>query len=250
MMLRFPSFPKAKACAALSLLAGAALLGSCRHETVTPTPAVDYYPLTVGTYRTYAVSDSTWSKGVATASSYQFREAVTEQFSDAAGQPAYRVVRARRANASAAWADDSVLVVQPLAQAVTLTRNNVRTIELIYPLVARKTWRKYSFTTTRDDSMRAFDPTVGQPFATPGAAPKTYDQAVTVRDAWPASSNDGLYKRRGTLQVFAQGAGPVARRRYYYETFIAQNNGAQTLTPGVIQVGSSRLEVLVESGKL
>ncbi|MGI4864253.1 MAG: hypothetical protein ACRYFZ_10055 [Janthinobacterium lividum] len=250
MMLRFPYSFKSKVLAALSLLVGAALLDGCHHETVTPNPAVDYYPVVVGTYRTYAVSDTTWSKGVATASSYQFREVVNEQFTDAAGLQAFRVVRARRATSAAAWADDSVLVVQPLLQSVLVTRNNVRSIELIYPLVAKKTWRKYSFTTTRDDSVRAFDPTVGQPFTTPGPAPKAYDAAVTVRDVWPASSNDGLYKRRGTLQVFALGVGPVARRRYYYETFTVQSSGAQTLTPGVIQVGASHQELLIDSGKL
>ncbi|RZK56106.1 MAG: hypothetical protein EOO59_10060 [Hymenobacter sp.] len=250
MMLRFPYSIKSLSRAALPLLAGASLLAGCRHDTVTPNPAADYYPLTVGTYRTYAVSDTTWSKGVATGSSYQLREAVTEQYLDAAGQPAYRVLRARRASASAAWVDDSVLVVQPLSQAVTLTRDNVRTIELIYPLVAKKTWRKYSFTTTRDDSVRAFDPTVGQALTTPGAAPKTYDNTAVARDVEPVSVNDGLYRRAGYLQGFALGVGPVMRRRYYYETFTIGAGQVQLLTPGVIQVGRSRLEVLVDSGKL
>ena len=248
-MLHF-SYPFLRKATALALLTGASLLQGCRSETVTPNPAVDYYPLVVGGYRTYAVVDTTWTRGMATASSYQFREAVTEQFRDATGQLAYRVVRARRATSAAAWVNDSVLVVQPLAQSVLLTRNNVRSIELIYPLTANKKWHKYAFTTLRDDSIRAFGPTVGQSFTTPDTAPKTYDATATVRDRWPESSNDGLYKRRGTLQVFAQGVGPVARRRYYYELFISQNNGAQTLTPGVIQIGSSHLEVLVDNGKL
>ena len=232
------------------MLVGASLLAGCHHDTITPVPAVDYYPLPVGTYRAYAVSDTLWSKGTATATNYQLREAITEQFSDAAGQTAYRVVRSRRLSADAAWADDSVLVVQPLPQAVTLTRDNVRTIELIYPLQASKTWRKYAFTATREDSVRAFDPMVGQSFTTPGPAPKAYDATATVRDVLPASANDGIYRQGGYLQVFAQGVGPVLRRRYAYETFISQNNGAQTLTPGVIQVGHSRLEVLIDSGKL
>ncbi len=250
MILRFRYSTLSKATAALAILAGAGLLNGCRNETVTPNPAEDYYPLPVGTYRAYAVSDTTWSKGVATASSYQLREAITQQYTDAAGQPAYRILRSRRATSAAAWVDDSVWVAQVLPQSVTLTRNNVRSVELIYPLAANKKWHKYSFTTLRDDSIRAYGPTVGQAFTTPGPALKTYEATATVRDRWPESSNDGLYKRRGTLQVFAQGVGPVVRRRYYYETFIAQNNGAQTLTPGVIQVGSSHLEVLVDSGKL
>jgi hypothetical protein len=145
--------------------------------------------------------------------------------------------------------DDSVLVVQPLAQAVLLTRNNVRSIELIYPLVANKKWHKYAFTTLRDDSIRAFAG-VGQAFTTPGTPPQTYAVTATVRDRWPESSNDGLYKQRGTLQVFAEGVGPIARRRYYYETITSQLNGAQTPTPGLIQLGSSHLELLAERGNL
>jgi hypothetical protein len=250
MMLRFRYSTTSKAAAILAILASAALLNSCRNESVTPNPVADYYPLEVGTYRAYAVSDTTWTKGVATATSYQLREAITQQYADAAGQPAYRILRARRANSTAAWADDSVFVVQPLSQSITLTRDNVRTIELIYPLTASKTWRKYSFTTTRGDSVRAFDPTVDRPFTTPGTAPKTYDLTATVRDVEPVALNDGLYRQAGYLQIFAQGTGPVLRRRYSYQTFIAQNNGSQTLTPGVRQVGFSRLEVLIDSGKL
>jgi hypothetical protein len=204
----------------------------------------------VGTYRAYDVIDTSWTKGIARASSYQLREAVTEQFRDASGQLAYRVVRAYRTNSATAWVDDSVLVVQPLAQAVLLTRNNVRSVKLIYPLVASKKWHKYAFATLRDDSIRAFGPQVGHAFTTPGTTHTTYQVTVTVRDRWPESSNDGLYKRRGTVQVFAEGVGPIARRRYYYETFTSQNNGAQTPTPGVIQLGSSHLETLLASGSL
>ncbi|HET9505483.1 MAG TPA: hypothetical protein VFO93_18210 [Hymenobacter sp.] len=250
MILRFRYSKLSQAAAALTILIGASLLNGCRNETVTPNPADDYYPLTVGTYRAYAVSDTTWSKGVATASNYQLREAITQQYADAAGQPAYRILRARRANSAAAWVDDSVYVVQPLPQSITLTRDNVRSIELIYPIVAGKTWRKYSFTTTRADSVRVFDPSVGKPFTTPGPAPKTYDRTATVRDVQPVALNDGLYRQAGYLQVFAQNAGAVARRRYYYETFITLPNQAQQLTPGVIQQGRSRLEVLIDSGKL
>ncbi|RZK63006.1 MAG: hypothetical protein EOO59_00960 [Hymenobacter sp.] len=250
MLLRFRYSIKAKAFGALALLAGAGLLDGCRHDTVTPNPVADYYPLVVGTYRAYAVADTVWSKGVATPTSYQLREAVTEQFLDAAGQMAFRVLRARRANSTQTWADDSVLVVQPQAQAVLLTRDNVRTVELIYPLQANKSWKKYAFTTDRDDSIRVFNSTVAQAFTTPGPLAKSYEAAVVVRDAWPASSNDGLYKRRGALQVFAQGVGPVTRRRYYQETFYTLNNGSQVLTPGVIQVGNSHLEALIDSGKL
>lgn len=250
MMLRFRYSRFAKPLAAAALLGTGALLDGCRRESVTPTPVVDYYPLEVGTYRTYTVSDTVWSKGVATPSNYQLREAVTEQFTDAAGQKAYRVLRARRVSSTDAWADDSVLVVQPQAQAILLTRDNVRTIELIYPLRAGKTWKKYAFTTVRPDSVRAFDANVAQSFTTPGTAPKTYAATAIARDQLPVEANDGLLRQGGYLQVFAQGVGPVLRRRYAYETFYTVNTGASVITPNVVQVGRSRLEVLIDSGKL
>jgi hypothetical protein len=250
MMLRFRYSVVTKTLGAATILAAGALLEGCRHESVVPTPVVDYYPLEVGTYRTYAVSDTVWNKGVATPTNYQLREAITEQFTDAAGKPAYRLVRARRATSTEAWADDSVLVVQPQAQAISLTRDNVRTIELIYPLRAGKTWKKYAFTTNRADSVRTFDASVEQPFTTPGAAPKTYATTAIARDQLPVEANDGLLRRGGYLQVFAQGVGPVLRRRYAYETFYTTSNGASVITPTVVQVGRSRLEVLLESGKL
>ncbi len=249
MMLRF-RYLVPRALGGVTLLAAGAFLEGCRNESVIPTPVVDYYPLEVGTYRAYAVSDTLWSKGVATPANYQLREAVTEKFTDAAGKTAYRVVRARRVSGTDAWADDSVLVVQPQPQAILLTYNNVRTVELIYPLRASKTWKKYAFTTDRVDSVRAFDASVEQPFTTPGAAPKTYATTAIVRDLQPIEANDGLLRRGGYLQVFAQGVGPVLRRRYAYETFYTTTNGASVITPTVIQVGRSRLEVLIDSGKL
>jgi hypothetical protein len=250
MMLHFRYSLLSKALGAAALLGAGALLEGCRRESVVPTPVVDYYPLEVGNYRTYAVSDTLWSKGVATPTNYQLREAVTEKFTDAAGQTAYRVLRTRRTTSTQAWAADSVLIVQQQAQAILLTRDNVRTIELIYPLRASKTWKKYAFTTERADSVRAFDGTVEQPFITPGATPKTYATAAVARDQMPIEANDGLLRRGGYLQVFAQGVGPVLRRRYAYETFYTTSNGSSVITPTIIQVGRSRLEVLIDSGKL
>jgi hypothetical protein len=250
MMLRFRYSLPSKPLAAAALLAAGALLAGCRHESVIPAPVVDYYPLEVGTYRTYAVSDTVWSKGVATPANYQLREAVTEQFADAAGKTAYRVLRARRVSSTDAWADDSVLVVQPQAQAIVLTRDNVRTIELIYPLRAGKTWKKYAFTTARPDSVRELDARVEQPFTTPGATPKTYALTAIARDQQPIEANDGRLRQGGYLQVFAQGVGPVLRRRYAYQTFYTVNSGASVITPNIIQVGRSRLEVLIDSGRL
>ncbi|NML64263.1 hypothetical protein HHL22_03495 [Hymenobacter sp. RP-2-7] len=244
-------------------LAAALALGSCRHESVVVPAYSDYYPLTLGAYRSYVVQDSTWKAGKVTTTQYQLRERVSEQFSDAAGLPAYRLVRSRRADASAAWTDDSVLVVQPLPRALLLTRSNVRTVEMIYPPVAGKGWNQYALTVngqaatyqfvdTVTNLTRRYGPSVGGAYTTPAAGPaaaKAYATTATVLDILPVGLNDGIYRRSGYQQVFALGTGPVLRRRYYYELFTTGSGGQQTPTSS-IQNGTSRRETLLETGTL
>lgn len=247
----------------LGVLAWLLALGSCRHDAVVAPSSGDYYPLALGSYRTYVVQDSTWSSAKVTASQYQVRERVSEQFTDAAGLPAYRLVRSRRADASAAWTDDSVLVVQPLARALLLTRSNVRTVEMIYPPQAGKGWNQYALTVngqaatyqfvdTITNITRRYGPSVGGAYTTPaaGAAPAhAYATTATVLDLPPVGLNDGIYRRSGYQQVFALGTGPVLRRRYYYELFTTGSGGQQTPT-SLIQKGTSRRETLLETGTL
>lgn len=241
------------------------LLGSCRHDTEVAPDYRSYFPLEVGSFRSYAVQDSTWTAGKVSVNQFQVREVVTEQFTDAAGQPAYRLTRARRADASQAWTDDSVLVVQPLARALLLTRSNVRTVELIYPPVPGKGWNQYAFTVNGQAQTYQFPDTVtnitrrygsapvGASYTVPaaGAAPAvSYPATVMVRDSLPLGLNDGILRRSGYQQVFAQGVGPVLRRRFYYQTFTRTSNGMENPTPGVVQDGSSRRETLLATGKI
>ena len=244
----------------LALLAG---LGGCRHDAVV-VPAYDnYFPTVVGTYRSYAVQDSTWASGKVSVSQYQFRERVSEQFSDAAGLPAYRLIRSRRADATQAWVDDSVLVVQPLTKGILLTRSNVRTVELLYPPQAGRGWNQYALTVngqaatyqfadTITNITRRYGATVGGSYTTPAAgvaATKTYPITVPVLDVVPVGLNDGLYRRSGYQQVFAKDVGPVLRRRYYYELFLTGSGGQQNPT-STIQNGTSRRETLLETGTI
>lgn len=245
---------------ALALGVGPGLLSGCRHEVVIAPAYDDYFPVALNTYRTYAVSDSTWLNGQPTVSQYQLRERVSEQFTDAAGQPAYRLTRSKRLSAAGAWRDDSVLVVQVLPRAVLLTRNNVRTVELICPARASQGWNgnAFSVSTFQPDTIsnltRYYGPAVGGAYTTPaagGQAAKTYPVTVATRTTQPGGIDDvNAYSQRGTQQVYARGVGLVLRRRFSYNTFTTSANGFQNLTPGVVQNGASRRETLLETGTL
>ena len=237
------------------MLALPVLLAGCRHESVVPNPVVDYFPVVVGTYRTYAVTDSVWANARVSVASYQLRERVAEQFTDAAGQPAYRLVRSRRASAGAGWTDDSVLIVQPSARAVLLTQNNVRTVELIYPAQAGKGWNDSIFTASPDvptSQKRFYGPGVGVPYTLPALASqpaKTYPNTVATYKVFSAQDNDGLRRRSGYQQVYAEGVGLLVRRRYGYSLYTTNSDGTETLTPNV-QRGVAHREVLFETGTI
>ncbi len=258
MNLRFRSVELLKDYRALTAAAalGLLFLAGCRHDSVVPVPLTDYYPVALDTYRTYAVADSSWTNGVVTVNNYQFRERVTEQYADAAGQQAYRLVRSKRLNAGAAWVDDSVLVVQLLPQAVLVTRNNVRSVDLIYPPRPGRGWNAYAFTAAPDTIIsrtRYYGASVGTPYTTPaagGQAAKTYDNTVTTKSTLDGGTDDvNAYYKRGLQQVYALGVGPVLRRRYYYETFITLPSTIQQLTATPYN-GNSRRETLIETGTI
>ena len=79
---------------AIGTLLGAAALAGCQNATeAVPDPGRGYYPLAVGNTWTYAVRDSVWSVATvatptsrATATSFQFRETISEVFTDAAAR--------------------------------------------------------------------------------------------------------------------------------------------------------------------
>jgi hypothetical protein len=246
---------RARWAAPLALLP--ALLAGCRHESVVPNPVVEYFPVALGSYRTYAVTDSVWTKAQPTATSYQLRERVAEQFTDAAGLPAYRLVRSRRASASDGWVDDSVLVVQPSPRAVLLTRNNLRTVELVLPARAGRGWNANALNASPDTLIsrtRFYTDNVGVPFTTPAAGgqpAKTYDNTVTTRSTLDGGMDDSnALTQRGLRQVYAAGVGLVLRRRYSYATYTTNADGSTTLTPNVKQAGAARYEVLIDAGTL
>jgi hypothetical protein len=219
------------------------------YSEVPPVEAgTDYYPIAVGNVRTFAVADTIWDGGAATISKYRFRETITGQFTDIAGQTSYRVVRAKSVG-TAPFVDDSVMVLTPSARTVTLNRDNRRSVELVFPVREDRVWNLSAYSnTTPDDTItnitrRYYQ--VGQPLrlAVPGLPVFTYAQTLTTLDEGNAAEDDAYYLRQ-YQQVFAKGIGPVLRnrRRYYY----CDTNPNCQPTPSYIFAGHSRHETLID----
>lgn len=246
------------------LAAAAAMLalsfGGCK-DASEPAPESDatYYPVAVGNFWVYAVADTTWSPATQTtpstakASAYQFRETITDAFTDAAGQRAYRLVRSRRDAPTAAFHDDSVFVLGATSRFVTLNRNNARTVELIFPVREGRSWNFNAFNNNFNDTITAETrryARVGQPFTAKaaGAPAQTYATTLTTTNTGTAAENS-LLKRSGYQQVFAKGVGPVYRRRDNFLNFnYTDSKGNQVYVAGSYSSAFSRRETLIDYG--
>ena len=229
-----------------------------------PETGADYYPIAVGNYWVYAVNDTTYSPvggsganftpSVATAKAYQFRETITEVFTDAAGQKAYRLVRSKLLPPATTYRDDSVFVLSATPQFVALNRNNTRTLELIFPVRDGRSWNLNAFNNNFNDTITAETrqySRVRQPYTTggiAGIAAKTYASTVTTTNTGAATENS-LIKRQGYQQVFAKGVGPVFRRRFYFVNYnYPDSKGNQVYPPGAYTSAFTRSETLISYG--
>ncbi|MCR5890151.1 hypothetical protein LRS06_20705 [Hymenobacter sp. J193] len=229
---------------ALAVVAVAGVAYACDSETEEATPrGTDYYPVATGTYRIFEVEDVEWKDNQPTSTHSQFRERITDTFTDAAGLLSYRVIRSKRALVSDAWRDDSVYVLTPTSQTLQLSGQNMRTVELVFPVREGRRWNPYAFSDTDTLGRRYID--VNKPFT---AGAKTYDETITTTD----DGDDDAYYFSSRRQVFAKGVGPVfrERKRYFYCQNPNPDQGGCPVAAGYIQTGRERREVLLETGQL
>ncbi|SNR29998.1 hypothetical protein [Hymenobacter mucosus] len=233
----------------LALSVTAATLAGCENTTdAGPELGREYYPLAVGAYRIYDVADTSYSNFTATIQRYQYKEKDSTLVTDAAGLPAYQVVRYRRAARNEPWRFDSVLLVTPTAQALQVQRSNLRTVELVFPVREGRTWNQNAFNSR--DSITAetrFYNRVNQPFTySNGSRQFSYNETVTTSNLF-GRGEVNLFYATVRRAVYAKGVGLVYRVR---RDFAFCDN-----SPGCIpnasrpNSGRSRWEVLVESGK-
>ncbi|MDQ2794445.1 MAG: hypothetical protein M3Y12_10630 [Bacteroidota bacterium] len=258
-----PVAARLRAGLALAILLSATALAGCENTTV-PVPDLGrgYYPLAVGNTWTYAVRDSVWSAAsfatptsTPTGTSFQFRETIADIFSDAAGQPAYRLVRARRATATDNWVDDSVFTISTPGSALVLNRGNVRTVELVFPPRPGRSWNLNAFNNNYNDTITAETrqySAVGQPFSTGGGVTGlpvvAYANTVTTANTGMATESS-LLRHVSYQQVYAPGVGPVYRRRdnkaaFTYTSLTPPYN--QLFPNGAYTSAFTRRETLIE----
>lgn len=218
---------------------------SCDESFVTPDPearGLNYYPLEVGNYRVYNVTDIKYQHNVATEERFQMREWVADSFLDQTNTLTYKIIRSIRPNAQSEWLDDSVMTLVKTNNHVILTKDNTKYVKLVFPVEEGKTWQPDMFNVRNYESGR-------KEVATYSAVDKpsesgAFEETVTVKQEGKFYSPDaGVDDRQ---EVYARGVGLVYRlfkRLDYEECTIGCEN------PEILD-GHERREELIDYGKL
>jgi hypothetical protein len=156
-------------------------------------PLSDYLPLQVGKYITYRLDSTVFTNfGTVTAvHSYQEKQIVDAQITDALGRNSYRILRFIRDTVGVQpWTQAGSYSITPTDKTVEVIENNLRFIKLVMPLKQDNSWKGnrylpdeafgplYSF--GNDQGMEDWDYTfsaVGGSLVVKG---QTYNDVITV----------------------------------------------------------------------
>lgn len=178
-----------------------------------------YYPLAVGDYRIYNVTDIKFKFNVGDTTRFQMRERVDTSFYDQTQTLNYKIVRSIRQNPNATWEDDSVMVVAKLDGMVLLTKDNTKYVKLVFPIregveFVGDAYNDHLYndsvvpvrgTKIRNEKELYTYENVGAPYTT---AAQTFPNTITVVQNGPNSYQVRLDKRH---EVYAENVGLVYR---------------------------------------
>ncbi|MFD2516072.1 hypothetical protein ACFSRY_19520 [Pontibacter locisalis] len=232
------------------LLIGA--ITGCKENYVEPDPealGLDYYPLAIGDYRIYNVTDIKFQFNKGDTTRFQMRERVDTTFSDQTNTLTYKIVRSVRPNGNSQWVDDSVLVVSKSNSMVVLTKNNTKYVKLVFPVKEGAVWAGDAY----NDKLAAgwagnningkivytYDG-VGEPYQLNG---ESFANTVAVKQGDRVDNGAVLSDRK---EVYAKGIGLIYRL-YNRIDYCSSSDGC-TFGEGYKLQGHERHEVLIAHG--
>lgn len=241
--------------ALLLLVVLSAFVAGCESKYKDPDPQAmgyDYYPLEIGQYRVYNVTDIRFSSNIGDTTRFQLRERVDTSFHDQTGQLVYKVIRSIRPNYRAEWLDDSVIIVNKTERMVLISKDNTKYVKMVFPVSGNKKWEMdaYNSKVVVDSVAKLYVikqqyiyENIDQPFAVNGVE---FSNTVTVKPVVP----DIVGRLDDRREIYSRNIGLVYRI-YNKVTYceLANRNDCPKYEDWR-DVGHEREEILIEHGKL
>ncbi len=189
----------------------------------------DYYPLEVGKYRTYKVDSIQFDVGardlpVVDSSSFYLRVEIVEVYKDHEGIDIYRAERHRGTSVDGPWDIVDVLTYSRSVNQGFYTENNVRLINLVFPVEEGVIWDGNSY--VKDDLIvfingESIEMFKGWNFeiTSEGVAEEiggnNYPETATIVQA----DTDNIIEKRYSTEKYAKGVGLVFRERQIVDSY-------------------------------
>ncbi|MFT4030980.1 MAG: hypothetical protein QM669_01030 [Siphonobacter sp.] len=226
----------------LYLLLSLGLLGlgiwGCSNASLEPsTLGYDYFPLEIGRYVIYDVTETTYTLTQdSSTSNYQIKELISDSFTSLDGSISYYIQRYRRASSTASWAIDSVWSARLDIDKAIRTENNLPYVKLFFPIRDGQSWNGNALNSYDADDYEM--ESVGKTLT---FGSNNFSETLTVVQQNDSSLVD-LHRRN---EIYAKNVGLIYREKteYYY------CNDADCLGTGQIDYGTRYVQKVSSYGK-
>lgn len=234
----------------MAFLAG--FLSSCGDEEVLFDPLKTgqaYYPMEVGAFWVYNVTETTYRNNVGTPASFQIRELVKGLSKDQAGKEWYTVEVSKRSKTIDPWVITGVKTISKTVNDVQLQENNRTSVLMVFPVTEGKEWnpnaynKDYNFEEEPQNQSRYWYQDVGGAFERSG---KSYENTVMV----VKSKSETLLALNEQYEILALEVGPVFRSSKVLTYCSGGPDSTCEVGEGYIESGVERTEELESSGKI
>lgn len=183
----------------------------------------NYYPLTVGNERIYRMDSIQFDLGLGDLPVYDsvtfyIREIVKEVIPDLEGNDLYRIERFRSDSLDGPWSNLDVITRQVSSGQAFSTENNIRLINLVFPLKKEVRWDGTSYLNDQMEILirgepiqmyKDWDFRVLEVGAREKVGDEEYDAVATIQQC----DSDNPFEKRYSIEKYARGIGLVFRER-------------------------------------
>ncbi|GAB2797380.1 hypothetical protein GCM10027275_48540 [Rhabdobacter roseus] len=221
------------------LLCLATALWACQPDTQPqPGPGYGYFPLEVGRYAEYEVTETNYllNQPTPTTRTYYLRETVIDSSTSLDQQRVYRIEHAVRNAPSEPWRVDSVLTAWRTPNQAVRTENGQPIVRMVFPITERTPWNGHVYTTLGERWFEARH--VGTPATVGGTL---FERTATI----VRQDDSTLLSQQRQLETYAEGVGLIRRERIAVQFCSAGSCVGQ----GVIEFGLKQVSTISRYGK-
>lgn len=185
----------------------ATLLVSCQNEykeTIEPT---SYYPLSIGQFSVFDVTEIVYSNGQdSVTNSWQEKDELSKIISDSGETATYLISRSKRKNSADYWQKVKEYTVQKTPDKIVENIDNESIMQLVFPIDLNIRWDAYSYMNLSDNDYRYGYKFTYQNTQEPYVvSKKTFDKTLKVVERMDTSQTQ--YKVAG--KIYAENVGLI-----------------------------------------